>query len=94
MSTTTIRLEEELKARVAAAAERAGKTTHAFILDAISDTVERAEHDNELHALAEARWANIVATGETVPWTGAKAYLEARAAGKRPARPRARKLGR
>ena len=35
MSTTTIRLEDDLKARVAAAAERAGVTAHAFILDAI-----------------------------------------------------------
>ena len=94
MSTTTIRLEDELKARVAAAAERAGKTTHAFILDAIADTVERAEHDDELHALAERRWASIVTTGKTVPWEGAKAYLEARTAGKRPLRPAARKLGR
>jgi predicted DNA-binding protein len=31
MSTITIRLTEELKARVACAAERAGKTTHSFI---------------------------------------------------------------
>lgn len=36
---TTIRMEDELKARVAAVAERAGKTAHAFILDAIYQTV-------------------------------------------------------
>lgn len=40
MSTTTIRLEEDLNARIAAAAKREGKTAHAFILDAIAHTVE------------------------------------------------------
>jgi predicted transcriptional regulator len=40
MSTTTIRIEEDLKARIAAAAHVAGKTSHAFILDAIAQTVE------------------------------------------------------
>ena len=38
MSTTTIRIEDELKARIAVAAQHAGKTAHAFILDAISQT--------------------------------------------------------
>jgi len=34
MSTTNIRMEDDLKARVAAA-QHAGRTAHAFILDAI-----------------------------------------------------------
>ncbi|MDR7380204.1 putative transcriptional regulator [Rhodoferax ferrireducens] len=93
MSTTTIRIEDELKARLAAAAEQAGKTAHAFILDAIAQTVEQVELDNAFHAVAEERWAKIRATGKTVPWDDAKAYLAARAAGERPAKPAARKLG-
>ncbi len=36
MATTTIRLNEAMKARIAAAAERAGKTAHAFMLEAIA----------------------------------------------------------
>ena len=94
MSTTTIRIEESLKARVAAAAERAGKTAHAFILDAIARTVEQAELDEEFHRVANERWANIRATGKTVPWDDAKAYLQARVRGERPRKPLARKLGR
>ena len=43
MSTTTIRIEEDLKARIAAAAHLAGKTSHAFILDAIAQTVEQVD---------------------------------------------------
>lgn len=94
MTTTTIRIEDELKARVAAAAERAGKTAHAFILDAIAQTVEQAELDEELHRVADARWAGVLATGKTVPWDDAKAYLAARARGEHPRKPVARKLGR
>ena len=91
MSTTTIRIEDDLKARVAAAAQIAGKTTHAFILDAISQTVEQVEQDNEFHAVADQRWAKIVATGKTVPWEDAKAYLAARSRSERPRKPSARK---
>ena len=94
MSTTTIRIEEDLKARLAAAAERAGKTAHAFILDAIAQTVELAELDEEFHRVADTRWAKVLATGRTVPWDDAKAYLEARARGKRPRMPAARRPGR
>lgn len=94
MSTTTIRIEDGLKARVAAAAERAGKTAHAFIVDAIVRTVEQVELDEEFHRIADERWAKVRADGKTVPWEEAKSYLEARARGERPRRPTARKLGR
>jgi hypothetical protein len=50
-----------------AAAERAGKTAHAFILDAIAQTVEQAEHGEAFHRVADERWANVLATGQTVP---------------------------
>ena len=94
MATTTIRIEEDLKGRVAAAAERAGKSAHAFILDAIAQTVEQVELDEEFHRVADERWAKVLVTGKTVPWDDAKAYLEARARGERPRKPVARKLGR
>jgi predicted transcriptional regulator len=94
MTTTTIRIEEELKARVAAAAERAGKTAHAFILDAIAQTVEQTELDEAFHRVAEERWAKMLATGKTVPWDDAKVYLEARARGERSRKPAARRPGR
>ena len=91
-TTTTIRIEDELKARVAAVAERAGKTAHAFILDAITQTVEQVEQDNAFQALGQERWQAIQATGQTVPWDEAKAYLAARAQGKPARKLAARKL--
>ena len=94
MSTTTIRIDDDLKARVAAAADRAGKSAHAFILDAIAQTVAQIELDDEFHRVADARWAKVLATGKTVAWDQAKAFLEAGSRGERPRRPAARKLGR
>lgn len=93
MSTTTIRLEDELKARIAAAAAKANKSSHAFILEALSDTVERSELDDELHRIADTRWAALQRTGESVAWDEAKAYLQDRAAGRKARRPTARRSG-
>jgi predicted transcriptional regulator len=92
MSTTTIRIEDELKARIAVAAQHAGKTAHAFILDAISQTVEQVELDNAFNAVADQRWATIQSSGKTVPWDDAKAYLAARAHGVPARKPAASKL--
>ena len=94
MATTTIRLEEELKARIAAAAERAGKTAHAFILDALAQTVDQLETDEEFNRLADQRWARVWASGKTVSWDEARVYLEARARGDNIRKPAARKLKR
>lgn len=94
MSTTTIRLDAALKARLAAAARRTGQTSHAFIVDAIAQTVARAEQEDELHRVADERWAKLMATGKSVAWGDATAYVRARARGERPRKPSARKLGR
>lgn len=94
MSTTTIRLPEDLKARVAAAAERAGTTSHNFILEAIAEKTDSAEQRADLADVAERRYAGIVASGKTIPWAEMRRYLEDRAAGKKAKRPAARKLAR
>ena len=90
-STTTIRLEESLRARLAEAAERAGKTAHAFIIDAIAESVDKAELEEAFHRVAEERWARMLTSGKTVPSPAVRGYLEARARGETPARPKARK---
>ncbi len=94
MSTTTIRLPDELKVRLAAAAERAGTTSHNFILQAIAEKTEQLEQRQAFLDAAEARYAKLVATGETLPWHETRAYLEGRMAGNTPSRPAARKPGR
>ena len=94
MSTTTIRLPEELKARVAAAAKRAGTTTHSFILEAIAKKTAQDELRADFDTVAEDRYARIVATGKTIPWMELRVYLEDRLVGKKVKRPVARKLAR
>ena len=94
MSTTTIRLPDELKARVAAAAKRAGVTPHGFILEAIAEKAAQAELRADFDAVAEDRYARIVASGKTIPWQDMRTHLEARVAGKAAKRPAARKLAR
>ena len=92
MSTTTIRIDDALKQRVAAAAEYAGKSAHAFIVDALARTVEQVEMDAEFYLVAEGRWEHVLASGKTVPWEATKTYLAARSRGERPRKPAARKL--
>lgn len=94
MSTTTIRLPERLKARVARAAKRAGTSSHNFILQAIAEKAEQEERRNEFHAEAERRYASIAVTGETLAWNDVRSYLERRVSGKHAARPTSSKLAR
>lgn len=94
MSTTTIRLPEDLKARVKEAAERAGTTTHGFILEAIAEKADQEARRNDFDETANARYEGIVASGKTIPWTDMRRYLEARMEGRKTTRPTARKLTR
>lgn len=94
MPTTTIRLPEDLKDRVALAAERAGMTPHALILDAIAERVDAEERRNEFHDTGEQRYAEIVASGQTILWSEMRTYLEGRLSGNKPTRPAPRKFAR
>jgi predicted transcriptional regulator len=92
MSTTTIRLPDDLKTRVAAAAERAGTTSHNFILEAIAEKADQEERRSDFNELAEQRYATILASGKTIPWDQMRRYLEDKLAGKKVSRPTSRKL--
>jgi predicted transcriptional regulator len=92
--TTTIRIPDDLKERVARAAESAGTTAHAFIVEAVAEKVEEAEQRNALRDVAEQRYAQIIASGQTIPWSEMRRYLTERAAGKDVPRPKPRTLGR
>ena len=94
MSTTTIRLPQDLKARVAAAAKRAGTTAHSFILEAIAEKADEEERRSDFHDVAEKRYSRIAASGKTIPWSEMRIYLENRIVGKKARRPVAKKLAR
>lgn len=90
MSTTTIRMSDDLKARVAAAASRSGGTAHGFILEAIAEKAEREEQRASFDAEADQRLATLMASGKSVAWQEMRAYLEARLAGETPEKPAAK----
>ena len=94
MSTTTIRLPDELKARIAEAARQAGTTSHNFIVEAIAEKADSAERQADFHALADQRYAQFLESGKSIPWEEARTYLKDRLAGKAVKRPLARKLDR
>lgn len=92
MGTTTIRLSDELKARVVAAAQREGISAHNFIVEAIAEKADAEERQADFYAEADRRWAEFLKTGESVPWEDARRYFLARIAGKSVKRPSRRKM--
>lgn len=91
--TTTIRLPEELKARLARLAEREGTSTHSLILDAIAEKTEALERRQSFQAEARERHAEYFATGEGLPWDEMRDHLRRRVAGEDAPPPPARRLG-
>ena len=81
MSTTTLRLPDELKARIAAAAKRAGVTPHLFMLEAVAEKTAQAEKRADFEAVAEQRYSKILESGETLDWHEVRDYLKTRVAG-------------
>jgi predicted transcriptional regulator len=89
---TTLKLPEQLKSRVAHAAKTAGKTPHAFMVEAIELQTALSERRREflgdaLVAREEVAKYGLVHDGDEV-----LSYLKARLEGRKPARPRKRKL--
>jgi len=92
MSTT--RLPKDLKSRMTVAAERAGTTPYNFIPEASSQKISQQARRSDFNALADTRYAEIVATGNALSWNGMRGYLEGRLAGKTATRPVVRKVTR
>ena len=90
MSTTTLRLPDELRARIAKLAEKSGKTAHSVMLDAIAQKVEEEELRTSFHGEAGTRFAEMIESGAGIPWHDMRAYLKTRASGKTAQAPRAR----
>jgi len=90
MGTTSLKLPEELKRRAGAAAQRMGKTAHAFMVDAIERAATAAEARARLVAEAEAARRTMLKSGKGYAPDEVHQYLRKRIAGKKPIRPKAR----
>jgi predicted transcriptional regulator len=87
-ATTTIKLPDNLKQRIAPLAEAAGKTAHAWMVEALERQAAMAEAREAFLQEAEASAAEIDAGGALFAAEDVAAYLLSRAAGKSPARPK------
>ncbi|TMG87465.1 MAG: hypothetical protein E6H78_01220 [Betaproteobacteria bacterium] len=91
-ASTTLKLPEALKARVGAAAAAAGKTPHAFMVEAIELQTALSERRREFLGAALAAREEVAQYGLVLDGDEVLSYLKARLEGRRPARPRKRKL--
>ena len=81
MATTSLKLSDELKERVAKVAEQTGKTAHAFMVEAIAEQTHRVEEDRAFLAWAEASLAHYKETGISYAAEDVHAYIYAKLKG-------------
>jgi len=87
MSTTTLKLSDDLKSRIAPIAKVSGKTAHAWMVDALESQVALAEMREGFIADAQAAAKAIDAGGALYAAEDVHAYIVARAQGKPARRP-------
>lgn len=80
--------------RINRAAERAGTSARSFILEAIVEKVEHNERRAEFEDTADRRYAQIVESGKTVPWSDVRRNIERRLTREKVTRPKPRARGR
>lgn len=92
MSTTTLKLPDELKERIAAVAAEAGKTPHAFMVDALAAQTALAERRRGFVDAAAKAEQEVAEYGLVYDADAVFSYLQDTLAGKRTKRPKAVKL--
>jgi len=90
MPPTTIKLPDELKARIAEVIEGTGKSAHAFMLEAIEQQTALAEQRKALISAAIAARRRALKSGKGYAASEVHDYLEARLADKSAPRPKPR----
>jgi predicted transcriptional regulator len=88
MGTTTLKLPDELKERIAEVVDGTGKTPHAFMVEAIEQQTRLAEQRKSFVADALKAREHAMRTGKAYAFEDVKAYYTARLAGKPAKRPR------
>ena len=88
----SLRIPEHVKKRVEQLAGAQDTTAHAFMVDAIREKLEAAEARAAFHAEAKRRLARMKKSGLGIPAREIFAYLDKRARGGKPARPKPRRV--
>jgi predicted transcriptional regulator len=90
MATTSLKLPDDLKKRAVNAAQELGVSPHAFMVFAIEQAAQAAEQ--RLRFIAEAKLSReeMLEAGQGLDADEVHAYLQAKAAGSKVARPKKR----
>ena len=91
-STTTLKLPEELKARIVAAAQATGKAPHALMIDALSTQMTLFERRQAFIASALKAEQEVAEYGLVYEADDVFNYLQAKLDGKKTKWPKAKKL--
>ena len=92
MTTTTVRLPLDLKARLDKLAAASGQSTHAFMLEKLAESAERGEQQRAFDAEVAKRWARFQRSGEHHTLGDLRNYATALARGEKPQRPKPRAM--
>ncbi|MFZ4537384.1 CopG family ribbon-helix-helix protein [Propionivibrio sp.] len=88
MTTTSLKLSDDLKKRAVATAEKKGVSPHAFMVQAIEQATTAAERRAGFVSDALAAREQMLSTGKAYDASEVHAYLKARIAGNQPAKPK------
>jgi predicted transcriptional regulator len=88
-SATTLKIPDDLKARLAALAEAEGKSPHAYMIEALERQTERAERQRAYLAAGDAALREYETTGIAYAMEDVERYIVALAEGRGAARPKA-----
>jgi predicted transcriptional regulator len=93
-TTTSLKLPDALKEKIADLAHGVAQTPHAYMVEAIAEKVARDEKRQAFLKAGEASLAHFKRTGVAYTHTDVKRYLLDTVAGKKPRRPKPIKVPR
>jgi predicted transcriptional regulator len=85
---TTLKVPDDLRARIAAQAEAEGKTPHAYMLEALREKADRADRRRDYLSAGAAALREYERTGIAYAMEDVEQYILGIAAGKKPRRPK------
>lgn len=91
---TTLKVPDDLRARLAAQAEAAGKSAHAYMLEALREKADREDRRREYLAAGAEALDEYERTGIAYAMEDVEQYILGVAAGKKPRRPKPVKASR
>ncbi|MEO8125201.1 MAG: ribbon-helix-helix protein, CopG family [Burkholderiales bacterium] len=92
MSTTTLRLPDQLKDRLSRLAEAEGTSAHALMVEMLSESAQAREARADFHAEAQRRLRRMARTGEYLELDDLRSYATALARGEQPISPKPRRM--